>query len=106
MDEPALDERCEFVPVNGVDGAQASDRTAPVGHDDLDACLHLVEIATQVVLEIADTDLDSTRCGHVHVQQSSHIQRLRKPEEALPMIEDKSVETVDGRLDELPVEWV
>jgi hypothetical protein len=32
----------------------------PVGHDDFDTCLDLAEVATQVVLEIANPDLDST----------------------------------------------
>jgi hypothetical protein len=49
----------------GIDGDQASDWTASIGHDDFIALSDAFEIAAEVVLEVADSDT-GRRCSYIH----------------------------------------
>jgi len=48
-----------------IEGRQSSNGTPAVGHDHLLAFLDPIQVPAQVVLEIADTDLDSG-CSYFH----------------------------------------
>lgn len=48
-----------------IDGQQPRNRVATIGHDDLLTVADALEVATEVVLELSNTDLD-TRCSYRH----------------------------------------
>lgn len=60
------DELCEMVS-RFIYGRQPRDRVAAIGHDDLLTVADALEIPTEVVLELSNTDLD-TRCSYSHSQ--------------------------------------
>lgn len=73
--QASLDQRNEFVGRFTCVAVESGNGSTAVGHDDFDSFLDLIEVAAEVVLEVANPDFDPRRCGYLDEGECSYLPR-------------------------------